>query len=149
MVPEDIVNARFNPSRGIKLPGYDQDEVDDFLDEVVYYLRSLEASNEFTEPPFSIADKKFSPTKWREGYKQDEVDDFLKQIEESIEARRKEASQKKKNELTQEAPAVILETPVSIISTDEKTDRIIHILLGDFGYVTDEKRAEVKSIIES
>ncbi|WP_369053515.1 DivIVA domain-containing protein [Kineococcus terrestris] len=42
--PEDVVNKRFNPTRVRE--GYAQDEVDDFLDEVVAELRRLNAENE-------------------------------------------------------------------------------------------------------
>ena len=39
LTPEDVVNKRFNPTKFRE--GYDQDEVDDFLDEVVVALRAL------------------------------------------------------------------------------------------------------------
>ena len=42
--PEDVVNKRFNPTRVRE--GYAQDEVDDFLDEVVGELRRLTTENE-------------------------------------------------------------------------------------------------------
>ncbi|TPW73812.1 DivIVA domain-containing protein [Schumannella sp. 10F1B-5-1] len=42
--PEDVVNKRFNPTKFRE--GYDQDEVDDFLDEVVVELRRLNQENE-------------------------------------------------------------------------------------------------------
>lgn len=44
LTPEDVVNKRFQPTRFRE--GYDQDEVDDFLDEVVSTMRTLIASNE-------------------------------------------------------------------------------------------------------
>lgn len=37
MRPEDVVNARFTPTKFRE--GYHQDEVDDFLDEIVADLR--------------------------------------------------------------------------------------------------------------
>ncbi|MFB9378899.1 DivIVA domain-containing protein [Kineococcus gynurae] len=43
LTPEDVVNKRFNPTRVRE--GYAQDEVDDFLDEVVAELRRLNAEN--------------------------------------------------------------------------------------------------------
>ncbi len=44
LTPEDVVNKRF---KTVKLrEGYDQDEVDDFLDEVVVELRRLNQENE-------------------------------------------------------------------------------------------------------
>ena len=39
LTPEDVVNKRFQPTKFRE--GYDQDEVDDFLDEVVVELRRL------------------------------------------------------------------------------------------------------------
>jgi DivIVA domain-containing protein len=42
--PEDVVNKRFQPTKFRE--GYDQDEVDDFLDEVVVELRRLNQENE-------------------------------------------------------------------------------------------------------
>jgi DivIVA domain-containing protein len=44
LTPEDVVNKRFNPTKFRE--GYDQDEVDDFLDEVVVELRRLGQENE-------------------------------------------------------------------------------------------------------
>lgn len=44
LTPEDVVNKRFQPTKFRE--GYDQDEVDDFLDEVVVELRRLTQENE-------------------------------------------------------------------------------------------------------
>ncbi|MFD2341768.1 DivIVA domain-containing protein [Clavibacter tessellarius] len=44
LTPEDVVNKRFQPTKFRE--GYDQDEVDDFLDEVVVELRRLHQENE-------------------------------------------------------------------------------------------------------
>jgi DivIVA domain-containing protein len=44
LTPEDVVNKRFQPTKFRE--GYDQDEVDDFLDEVVVELRRLSQENE-------------------------------------------------------------------------------------------------------
>jgi DivIVA domain-containing protein len=44
LTPEDVVNKRFQPTR--LREGYDQDEVDDFLDEIVVELRRLNSENE-------------------------------------------------------------------------------------------------------
>jgi DivIVA domain-containing protein len=44
LTPEDVVNKRFNPTRVRE--GYAQDEVDDFLDEVVAELRRLTSEND-------------------------------------------------------------------------------------------------------
>jgi DivIVA domain-containing protein len=44
LTPEDVVNKRFQSTKFRE--GYDQDEVDDFLDEVVVEIRRLTAENE-------------------------------------------------------------------------------------------------------
>lgn len=44
LTPEDVVNKRFQPTKFRE--GYDQDEVDDFLDEIVVELRRLTGENE-------------------------------------------------------------------------------------------------------
>jgi len=44
LTPEDIVNKRFQSTKFRE--GYDQDEVDDFLDEVVVEIRRVVAENE-------------------------------------------------------------------------------------------------------
>jgi DivIVA domain-containing protein len=44
LTPEDVVNKRFQPTKFRE--GYDQDEVDDFLDEIVVELRRLGHENE-------------------------------------------------------------------------------------------------------
>jgi DivIVA domain-containing protein len=44
LTPEDIVNKRFQSTKFRE--GYDQDEVDDFLDEVVVEMRRVVAENE-------------------------------------------------------------------------------------------------------
>ena len=44
LLPEDVVNKRFQQTKFRE--GYDQDEVDDFLDEIVVELRRLSAEND-------------------------------------------------------------------------------------------------------
>ena len=44
LTPEDVVNKRFQPTKFRE--GYDQDEVDDFLDEIVLELRRLNLEND-------------------------------------------------------------------------------------------------------
>ena len=44
LTPEDVVNKRFQPTKFRE--GYDQDEVDDFLDEIVVELRRLNQQND-------------------------------------------------------------------------------------------------------
>lgn len=51
LAPEDIVNKRFQPTKFRE--GYDQDEVDDFLDEIVVTMRTLLAKNSRLEEQVS------------------------------------------------------------------------------------------------
>ena len=44
LTPEDVVNKKFQPTKFRE--GYDQDEVDDFLDEVVLEMRRITRENE-------------------------------------------------------------------------------------------------------
>ena len=44
LTPEDVVNKRFQPTKFRE--GYDQDEVDDFLDEIVVEMRRVNQENE-------------------------------------------------------------------------------------------------------
>ena len=44
LTPEDVVNKRFQPTKFRE--GYDQDEVDDFLDEIVLAMRRVTQENE-------------------------------------------------------------------------------------------------------
>ena len=54
LTPEDVVNKRFQPTKFRE--GYDQDEVDDFLDEVVVELRRLHQENEELRQRLSSGD---------------------------------------------------------------------------------------------
>lgn len=47
LTPEDIVNKRFRPTKFRE--GYDQDEIDEFLDTIVTNFRTLIAKNEELE----------------------------------------------------------------------------------------------------
>jgi len=58
LTPEDVVNKRFNPTKFRE--GYDQDEVDDFLDEVVVELRRLGQENEELRQRLVAADARIS-----------------------------------------------------------------------------------------
>lgn len=54
LTPEDVVNKRFQPTKFRE--GYDQDEVDDFLDEVVVELRRLYQENDDVKQQLSSAE---------------------------------------------------------------------------------------------
>ncbi|MCL2515984.1 MAG: DivIVA domain-containing protein [Microbacteriaceae bacterium] len=56
LTPEDVVNKRFQATKFRE--GYDQDEVDDFLDEVVVELRRLNQENEELKQRLVTADSR-------------------------------------------------------------------------------------------
>ena len=58
LTPEDVVNKRFQPTKFRE--GYDQDEVDDFLDEVVVELRRLNQENEELKQRLVAADSRIA-----------------------------------------------------------------------------------------
>jgi DivIVA domain-containing protein len=58
LTPEDVVNKRFQATKFRE--GYDQDEVDDFLDEVVVELRRLNQENEELRQRLSAAEARAS-----------------------------------------------------------------------------------------
>ena len=58
LTPEDVVNKRFQPTKFRE--GYDQDEVDDFLDEVVVELRRLNQENEELRQRLVASDSRIS-----------------------------------------------------------------------------------------
>jgi DivIVA domain-containing protein len=59
LTPEDVVNKRFQPTKFRE--GYDQDEVDDFLDEIVVELRRLNQENEELRRKLADAPTSTSP----------------------------------------------------------------------------------------
>lgn len=58
LTPEDVVNKRFQPTKFRE--GYDQDEVDDFLDEVVVELRRLNQENDELKQRLVASDSRIS-----------------------------------------------------------------------------------------
>lgn len=56
LTAEDVVNKRFQPTKFRE--GYDQDEVDDFLDEVVVEFRRLTQENEQLKQSLSASEEK-------------------------------------------------------------------------------------------
>lgn len=79
MLASDVAAKRFQPTKFRE--GYDQAEVDDFLDRVQATLAGYERGRP-SEPltPEDVIATTFSPTRWRDGYDQGQVDDFLDQI---------------------------------------------------------------------
>ena len=58
LTPEDVVNKRFAPTKFRE--GYDQDEVDDFLDEVVNTLRVVSGENEELKAKLAAAEARIA-----------------------------------------------------------------------------------------
>ena len=97
LTADDVLNVKFQASSFKK--GYDQDEVDEFLDEVTTTMRGLEERlHAITDPAVSsqpqeeilttsskVRSVRFSTT-IRSGYRMEEVDAFLAQIITSMEA---------------------------------------------------------------
>jgi DivIVA domain-containing protein len=79
MLATDVAAKRFQPTKFRE--GYDQREVDDFLDRVQAVLAGYEQGRPVdTLTPEDVVNTRFRPTRWRDGYDQDQVDDFLDEI---------------------------------------------------------------------
>jgi DivIVA domain-containing protein len=70
---ERIKNAQFRTTRWS--PGYDEEEVDTFLDRLVTVLRQSERPD-----PEELRTVQFATTRLRPGYVMEEVDVFLREI---------------------------------------------------------------------
>ncbi|WP_052436714.1 DivIVA domain-containing protein [Georgenia sp. SUBG003] len=81
---DGVLRAKFRPTRFRE--GYDQDEVDDFLDTVTAVLRSHEAGERVDAVAAAelCRNASFRPTKFREGYDQHEVDDLIAALEQGL-----------------------------------------------------------------
>lgn len=78
MHSDDIAQARFRTTRFE--PGYDQREVDTFLERVESALRAHEGGLAASTAPIDadeIVRVRFTPTRFREGYHPEDVDDIL------------------------------------------------------------------------
>lgn len=82
MRSDDVVRERF---RATKFEvGYDQREVDVFLDEVKTSLERLEQGASITETPVdakTVEEVRFTQTRYREGYSPKEVDELLDRLQ--------------------------------------------------------------------
>ncbi|WP_223411407.1 DivIVA domain-containing protein [Occultella gossypii] len=85
---EQVLNSQFKPTRFSA--GYEQDEVDDFLDRVVATLRQAETGQQTGNPLRSdeVTSVRFATTKLREGYDQSQVDALLDEVVATIEHHR-------------------------------------------------------------
>ncbi|WP_081913118.1 DivIVA domain-containing protein [Glycomyces sp. NRRL B-16210] len=84
LTPEEIHSVRFKTVRLSE--GYDEGEVDAFLDRVILALMEPEAGPQRMVPE-AVRNSQFATTRLREGYDMDEVDAFLDQVELELERR--------------------------------------------------------------
>ncbi len=84
LTADEVLDARFQATKFRE--GYDQVEVDAFLDRVAVVLRAREAGSApaVTLTAAEVAAARFQATKFREGYDQDEVDDFLDRVQATL-----------------------------------------------------------------
>ncbi len=113
---DEVLEVRF---RATKFDyGYDQDDVDDFLDRVVATLRSLD-SGEPTDHAVGaddVRDVTFQPTRFREGYDLQQVDEVLDRVQQTLRARGASASTRR-TPPAPPAPADARRTSVAPTST--------------------------------
>jgi DivIVA domain-containing protein len=81
---KDVTNQAFTPTQF--RPGYDEREVDEFLDQVVETLRYYERGGipGPQAPATSAHVGTFTSTKYRRGYDDREVDEFLGKVVEAL-----------------------------------------------------------------
>ncbi|WP_425847084.1 DivIVA domain-containing protein [Agrococcus sp. TSP3-2-1] len=86
LTADDVISARFATTRFG--PGYDMDDVDDFLDRVATTLRAYaEGDGDGIDVlAVDVSAQRFATTTLREGYAQLEVDDFLDRAETALRA---------------------------------------------------------------
>ena len=93
LTSNDVDNVRFTATQFRE--GYEQHEVDSFLEKIASTLRVLQTGTNSTGYASNIAgvkvltaddvqSKKFHGTRFREGYEQDEVDSFLDHVVETL-----------------------------------------------------------------
>jgi len=75
---QDVADKRFQPTKFRE--GYDQGDVDAFLDRVQAALTAAEQGRPVGLTPEEVVETRFRPTRFRDGYDQDQVDDFLDDI---------------------------------------------------------------------
>ena len=78
LAPEDVLNVRFAQTQF--RDGYDEREVDDFLDAVVVALRYYAEGRPASAAPLTavkVERMRFTPTRLRRGYDHADVDAFL------------------------------------------------------------------------
>lgn len=87
MRSEDVLNEQFRATK--YTVGYDQQEVDHFLDRVIDTLRTYE-DGAIPDQPLTaqhVHSVRFAPTRYREGYEPQDVDRFLERLAEAFQDR--------------------------------------------------------------
>jgi len=84
MRSDDVLNEQFRATK--YTVGYDQREVDRFLDRVIETLRTYEegATPEHPLTAEHVQAVQFAPTRYREGYDPEDVDVFLDRLSEAF-----------------------------------------------------------------
>lgn len=81
MRSEEVLNEQFRATKFSA--GYDQQEVDHFLDRVVDTLRKYESGESIEHQPLTaetVESVQFASTRFREGYDPHDVDQFLDRL---------------------------------------------------------------------
>ncbi|WP_186329382.1 DivIVA domain-containing protein [Agrococcus jejuensis] len=86
LMPDEIVEQMFSTTRF--RAGYDQDQVDHWLDGVVATMRQHLAGSHEAGPirADDVAAVQFTQTRFRDGYDMAEVDDFLDRVHATLAA---------------------------------------------------------------
>lgn len=85
MRSDDVLNEQFRATK--YAAGYDQREVDHFLDRVVDTLRNHETGETIERQPVTaetVRSVQFAPTRYREGYHPLDVDHFLERLQQEF-----------------------------------------------------------------
>lgn len=85
MRSDDVLKEQFRATK--YSVGYDQKEVDHFLDRVVDTLRKYESGESIERQPVTadtVQSVQFAPTRFREGYDLLDVDKFLERLSEAF-----------------------------------------------------------------
>lgn len=85
MRSDEVLKEKFRATRFSV--GYDQQEVDHFLDRVVDTLRKYESGESIERQPVTantVQSVQFAPTRFREGYDPHDVDQFLERLNQAF-----------------------------------------------------------------
>ena len=84
LTADDVLITRFTVTKFTY--GYDQDDVDDFLDRVVATLRAAQTGERAPDAVTAqgVREVTFQPTRFREGYSMEEVDELLERVVQTL-----------------------------------------------------------------